>query len=173
MLPFGIGFDEFLVIAIVVLLVVGPKKLPEVARGLGKGLRTVRRVGQQLRDQAEVDEIRDAVRTLRGEAAHWQRPNLERVLEVLDPQPADGHAADADAVKLAAPVAGTAEQVSTVGGTAHESKEASEDESGAPVPRLAGPAAAVAQWQATLPAPEAAPAPAPAPAATGPRGSET
>ena len=35
---FGIGLPELLVIAIIALLVVGPKKLPDLAKTLGKGL---------------------------------------------------------------------------------------------------------------------------------------
>ena len=35
---FDIGMPEMIVIFIVALLVLGPKKLPEVARALGKGL---------------------------------------------------------------------------------------------------------------------------------------
>ena len=35
---FGIGLPELLVIAVIALLVVGPKKLPELAKTLGKGL---------------------------------------------------------------------------------------------------------------------------------------
>jgi Tat protein translocase TatB subunit len=34
---FGIGLPELLVIAIIALLVVGPKKLPDLAKTLGKG----------------------------------------------------------------------------------------------------------------------------------------
>lgn len=58
MLPFGIGFSEVLLILVVVLLVVGPKKLPEIARTLGKGVRAARRAGQELRDAVQLDEIR-------------------------------------------------------------------------------------------------------------------
>lgn len=34
---FGIGIQELIIIAIIALLVVGPKKLPDVAKTLGKG----------------------------------------------------------------------------------------------------------------------------------------
>ncbi len=61
MLPFGIGFSEVLLILVVVLLVVGPQKLPEIARTLGKGVRMARRASQELRDAIEVDEIRQSV----------------------------------------------------------------------------------------------------------------
>ena len=39
---FGIGLPELILILIVALLVVGPKKLPELARSLGKALRDIR-----------------------------------------------------------------------------------------------------------------------------------
>ncbi|MEE2787183.1 MAG: twin-arginine translocase TatA/TatE family subunit [Myxococcota bacterium] len=56
MLPFGIGIPEVLVILVVVLLVVGPQKLPELARTLGKGLRGAQRAGQELRNAMDVSE---------------------------------------------------------------------------------------------------------------------
>ena len=37
---FGIGFQEILVIALVVLLFFGGKKIPELMKGLGKGVRS-------------------------------------------------------------------------------------------------------------------------------------
>ena len=36
---FGLGVGEILLISVVALIFIGPKKLPELARGLGKGLR--------------------------------------------------------------------------------------------------------------------------------------
>lgn len=35
----GLGFNEILVIALVVLLLFGGRKIPELMRGLGKGIR--------------------------------------------------------------------------------------------------------------------------------------
>lgn len=58
MLPFGIGFSEVVLILVVVLLVVGPSKLPDLARTLGKGMRTARRASRELRDALDVDDIR-------------------------------------------------------------------------------------------------------------------
>jgi len=38
-MPFGIGIWEVMILGLVVLLVFGPKRLPEMGRSLGKGMR--------------------------------------------------------------------------------------------------------------------------------------
>ncbi|MDR1777550.1 MAG: twin-arginine translocase TatA/TatE family subunit [Desulfovibrio sp.] len=48
---FGIGMQELLVILVVVLLVFGSKKLPEIGGGLGRAIRNFRRAS------TEPDEI--------------------------------------------------------------------------------------------------------------------
>jgi len=39
LVPFGIGIWEVLILLLVVLLVFGPKRLPEMGRSLGRGMR--------------------------------------------------------------------------------------------------------------------------------------
>jgi len=39
---FGIGMQELIIIAIIALLIVGPKKLPDLAKTLGKGFKEFR-----------------------------------------------------------------------------------------------------------------------------------
>ncbi len=55
---FGIGPTELIVILVVGLLILGPKRLPELARTLGKGFAEFRRATNDLRSQIEtsVDE---------------------------------------------------------------------------------------------------------------------
>ncbi|RLB71606.1 MAG: twin-arginine translocase subunit TatB, partial [Deltaproteobacteria bacterium] len=47
---FGIGFPELLMILVVALLVIGPKKLPDLARSLGKGLAEFRKATDDLKE---------------------------------------------------------------------------------------------------------------------------
>jgi sec-independent protein translocase protein TatB len=53
---FGIGPSELLVILVVALLVLGPKRLPELARALGKGLAEFRRATADV--TSELDNAR-------------------------------------------------------------------------------------------------------------------
>ncbi|NIA20183.1 MAG: twin-arginine translocase TatA/TatE family subunit [Xanthomonadaceae bacterium] len=55
---FGIGLPELLMILVVALLVIGPKKLPDLAKSLGKGLAEFRKATDDLKDtiyQQETD----------------------------------------------------------------------------------------------------------------------
>jgi Tat protein translocase TatB subunit len=58
---FGIGMPELLLILALALIVLGPKKLPELARALGKGMAEFRRATDELKDELrqmehEIDE---------------------------------------------------------------------------------------------------------------------
>ena len=48
---FGIGMPELLLILGLALIVLGPKKLPELALALGKGLAEFRRATDELKDE--------------------------------------------------------------------------------------------------------------------------
>ena len=56
-----LGFPELIIIFVVALLVVGPRKLPELGRSLGKGLSEFKRASNDLRQTLD-DEIRDEER---------------------------------------------------------------------------------------------------------------
>jgi sec-independent protein translocase protein TatA len=60
---FGIGLPETIAIAVVVLLVFGPKKLPEIGKSLGKALKGFQEASNdfQAEFKKEVDAIADAV----------------------------------------------------------------------------------------------------------------
>ena len=48
---FGIGMPELILILGLALIVLGPKKLPELAKTLGKGLAEFRRATDELKDE--------------------------------------------------------------------------------------------------------------------------
>jgi sec-independent protein translocase protein TatB len=50
---FNIGFPELILILVVALLVVGPSKLPELARSMGKAFGQFRRMADDVRDTLE------------------------------------------------------------------------------------------------------------------------
>jgi len=51
----NIGTPELLVILIIALLVVGPQRLPELSRQLGRGLREFRKIQDDVKDMVKVD----------------------------------------------------------------------------------------------------------------------
>ena len=52
---FGVGTSELLVIFLVALLVIGPSKLPDIARALGKALAEFRRVSSDVQRQLDLE----------------------------------------------------------------------------------------------------------------------
>ena len=69
---FGIGWTELLIIAIVAMVVVGPKDLPRLMRTFGHYAGKLRRMGNEFKQQvdeamreAELVEVRKAVEILR------------------------------------------------------------------------------------------------------------
>ncbi len=56
---FGIGFPELILILIVALLVVGPSRLPQVARSIGKALGEFRRMTDDVKETIENELIHE------------------------------------------------------------------------------------------------------------------
>jgi sec-independent protein translocase protein TatB len=52
---FGVGTQELLVILVIALVVVGPQKLPELARAIGRGMRELRKMQDEVTDMVRVD----------------------------------------------------------------------------------------------------------------------
>jgi TatA/E family protein of Tat protein translocase len=55
----GIGMQEIIIILVVALIVIGPKKLPELARTLGKGLAEFKKAADDLQETVRMDLERD------------------------------------------------------------------------------------------------------------------
>lgn len=113
---FGIGMQELAVIFVVALLIFGPKRLPELARSLGKGLAEFRRASNELRRSFSLEMDNAPPET--GSASVHDRKSVSRPEQLIDepaPKPAvdaHGHGDLADdgpaaAATILAPPAGT------------------------------------------------------------------
>lgn len=57
---FGIGMQELLLIFVVAMIVLGPKKLPELAKTLGRAAREFRKASNDLKQAIGLDESESA-----------------------------------------------------------------------------------------------------------------
>ncbi len=57
---FGIGMPEMILILAVALIVIGPKKLPDLAKSLGKAMGEFKKAASDLKDSMQIDtELKD------------------------------------------------------------------------------------------------------------------
>ena len=68
---FGIGMPELLLILAVALIVIGPKKLPDLAKSLGKAMGEFKRATNDLKQSIEnetgLDDVRNSLRETKQE----------------------------------------------------------------------------------------------------------
>ncbi|GIW43579.1 MAG: sec-independent protein translocase protein TatA [Candidatus Binatia bacterium] len=81
---FGIGTPELLVILLVALIVLGPQRLPEIARALGKGLAELRKATSGV-----TQELERARWMLEEEVRAAERAKLAQAQGRKDPPPAN------------------------------------------------------------------------------------
>jgi len=65
---FGIGFQEMLIILVVVLIIFGPKRLPDLAKSLGKGIAEFKKASEEVRKGID-DAIQESEETVPPPAA--------------------------------------------------------------------------------------------------------
>ncbi|HWP67425.1 MAG TPA: Sec-independent protein translocase protein TatB [Candidatus Limnocylindria bacterium] len=73
---FGIGMPELIVILVVALIVLGPKRLPEVARSIGRAVGEFRRQSNEVMEefQAQLDAEERAAASGKPPAKPGDRP---------------------------------------------------------------------------------------------------
>jgi sec-independent protein translocase protein TatB len=99
MFDFGIGASELLIIAIVALLVVGPKDLPRLLRTIGQFTRKIQGMAREFQEhlneaakEAGVDDIKKEVTSLTdftaGADLEKESSDIKRAIESSAPKPA-------------------------------------------------------------------------------------
>jgi sec-independent protein translocase protein TatB len=73
MFDFGIGYTELFVIAVVAIIVVGPKDLPKILRGFGRTMTKMRGMAREFQGhmdaamrEAGLDEVKKEVQSIRN-----------------------------------------------------------------------------------------------------------
>ena len=81
---FGMGTGEILLVFIVVLIIWGPGKMPEIARQIGKAVNTLKQTTSDLTAQVKKELEEEEVR----ERTHSPHPDVTGSVDVSKPLPA-------------------------------------------------------------------------------------
>ena len=77
---FGMGMPEIILILAIALIVLGPKKLPEIAKSLGRGIAEFRKATQDFKENLQVDnelkEARDTIREVKEDLEETVRKSM-------------------------------------------------------------------------------------------------
>ncbi len=85
---FGIGLPEMIVIFVVALIVVGPDKLPELAKSLAKGVMEMKKAANQLKENLTDDDdtLSEVKKDLEETAADIQKRLLDAEMRATERQ---------------------------------------------------------------------------------------
>jgi Tat protein translocase TatB subunit len=85
---FGIGLSELIVILVLALIILGPQRIPDLARSLGNGVAQLRRMGEDLRGslQEEFDQDSESAQN-KSQTIYGPRPSQSKQEERETPPP--------------------------------------------------------------------------------------
>ena len=82
----GIGMQEIIIILVVALIIIGPKKLPDLARALGRAMGEFRRAADDLKDNLDINGIKAEKEKLMRDITQNQL-DLDKKPEADNPPP--------------------------------------------------------------------------------------
>ena len=84
---FGLGFWEISVILVIALVVLGPKKLPEMAKSLGKGIREFRSATEDFKSAIDTEMSRPSPKALPQAPTPAAAAAVDEVIAEIEPTP--------------------------------------------------------------------------------------
>ena len=79
---FGMGMPEILLILAIALIVIGPKKLPDLAKSLGRALGEFKSATSDLKESMQIDnelaDVKDAFDQLNSDDAKKEKPSTDK-----------------------------------------------------------------------------------------------
>jgi sec-independent protein translocase protein TatB len=90
---FGIGFPELLLIMALALIVLGPKRLPDLARALGRGLSEFKKATDELKQTFDEEARSHEIRRPPGEPGKLTPPGA-----MLNPYPPEANPVETEPV---------------------------------------------------------------------------
>ncbi len=136
---FGIGLPELILIMIVALLVVGPKKLPELARSIGKALHQVKSMTDDVKqsfDEVTAEDVEEPRKTEEAQATETTADGSEAdgagTESAGEPFTAEaGKSSEHDMIEFPASEEAGAEEQVQAAGTGQGPEESPQDQPGA------------------------------------------
>ena len=64
---FGIGMPELIIILVIALIVIGPGKLPDLAKALGKGMAEFRKATEEIKENLDMESVEDDFKGLQDD----------------------------------------------------------------------------------------------------------
>ncbi len=92
---FGIGMPEMLLILAVALIVIGPKKLPELAKSLGKAMGEFKKATSDLKDSLQIDDEIKSVKSSFDDLNREFKGTRSTNSKPVQKEPADDEKAEA------------------------------------------------------------------------------
>ncbi|MCH8121811.1 MAG: twin-arginine translocase TatA/TatE family subunit [Bacteroidetes bacterium] len=82
----GIGAPELIIIFLVVLLVFGAKRIPEIARGLGKGIKEFKSATKDITSELNLTDVVNRIDAPRKPAQGTTAPRSDKAYQAPEPE---------------------------------------------------------------------------------------